>query len=71
VRQFEENNSSKVDKLSESDSVSGQTEEIILCHKCDFAAEDKDELDAHTYTEHASENYLTCRYCEYGFESKK
>ena len=71
VKQFEENNSSKVDKLPELHSVSVQTEEIIVCHKCDFEAEDKYDLDAHTYTEHSSDNYLTCRYCEYCFDTKK
>ena len=49
-----------------------QTEsEIILCHKCDYEAEDKYELDAHTYTEHDAEQYLICRFCEHCFNTKK
>jgi hypothetical protein len=71
VRQFEENDSSRVDKLPELLSVSVQTEKIILCHKCDFEAEDRSHIDAHTCTDHSSDNYLTCRYCEYCFGTKK
>ena len=48
-----------------------QTDEIILCHKCDYQAEDNIDLDGHTYSEHAVENNLTCRYCENAFDTKK
>ena len=40
-------------------------------HKCDYEPEDVYDFDAHTYSEHAPENYLTCRYYEYGFDTKK
>ena len=46
-----------------------QTDEILLCHKCDFEAEDIYDLEAHTYI-HAPEQYLTCRYCGVGFDTK-
>ena len=37
------------------ESVSVQTDEIILCHKCDYEAEDRYDLDAHTWSVHESE----------------
>lgn len=51
-------------------SVPVQTDEILLCHKCDYIGENIYELDAHSWTEHSPEEYLTCRYCENGFDSK-
>ena len=71
VRQFEENESSKTYRPNELRSVSVQTDDILMCHKCDYQAEDNIDLDGHTYTEHAVEKYLTCRYCENSFDSKK
>ena len=38
------------------ESVSVQTDEIILCHKCDYEAEDRYELDAHTWSAHDDES---------------
>ena len=68
VRQFEENDSLKIDKHPELESVSVQTEEmkesclssdvfvqtddIIFCNKCDYQAENNIDLDGHTYSEH-------------------
>ena len=71
VSQFEENESLKIYKHPESDSVPVQTDEIILCHKSDYQAEDNIDLDGHTYSEHAVENYLTCCYCQNAFDYKK
>ena len=48
-----------------------KTDGILLYHKCDYEAEDKYELDAHTYTEHDAEQYLICRFCEHCFNTKK
>ena len=42
------------------DSVSVQTDEIFLCHKCSFEGEDIYDLEAHTYSEHSTGEYLTC-----------
>ena len=74
VERLEHKESSKIweSKILPS-SVSIQTEEIILCHKCDFEAEDKYELDAHTWELHdteASEDIVTCWYCGDDFETK-
>ena len=71
VKSLQQQNMSKPKESCKLSTVSVQTEEIILCHKCDYEADDIYELDAHTYSEHLPESYLTCRYCEYGFDTKK
>ena len=59
-------------KSSDTLSQEAQTEsKIILCHKCDYEAEDKYELDANTYTEHDAEHYLICHFWENCFSTKK
>ena len=56
VGRLEHQDSSKINRSKIlSSSVSTQTEEIILCHKCDYEAEDKYELDAHTWELHDTE----------------
>ena len=74
VGRLEHQDSSKINgsKILSS-SVSTQTEEIVLCHKCDYEAEDKYELDAHTWELHdteANEDIVTCWYCDDDFETK-
>ena len=74
VGRSEHQDSSKIDRSKIlSSSVSTQTDEIILCQKCDYEAEDKYELDAHTWELHdseANEDIVTCWYCDDDFETK-
>ena len=69
LKGMEEKRPLKDGKMTIKHSVPVQTEEILLCHKCDYVAEDIIELDGHTYSDHAPEEYLHCRFCENAFDS--
>ena len=43
-----------LERIQQKDSVSVQTDEIFLCHKCSFEGEDIYDLEAHTYSEHST-----------------